>query len=73
MECAQTCRNETLRGLPWTVTPFASQANGKKQRSDWERGCSPVGTSLGHWTDGVSVPGTVSSVRRDHIYLDEYG
>lgn len=36
MECAQTgyrmCRNETLRGLPWTVTPFASQANSEKSR-----------------------------------------
>lgn len=44
------------------------------QSSNWERGCSPKGTSLGCWTDEVSVPGKlqVSSVRRDHIYLDEY-
>lgn len=80
MECAQTGyrmrRKETLCGLPWTVTPFALQANRKKmQRSNWERGCSPEGTSLGRWTDEVSVPGKlqVSSVRRDHIHLDEYG
>lgn len=48
---------------------------GKKQRSAWERLCSPAGTSLGHWTDEVSVPAKLqaSSLRRDQIYLDEYG
>lgn len=53
----------------------STSKQGKKQRSDWERGCSPVGTSLGYWTDEVSVPAKLlaSSVRRDQIYLDEYG
>lgn len=48
---------------------------GKKQRRAWERVCSSVGTSLGHWTDEVSVPAKLqaSSLRRDQIYPDEYG
>lgn len=42
MECAQTgyrtCRNETLRGLPWTVTPFELQANRKQSRGATGKG-----------------------------------
>lgn len=60
--CTNGIQNVQEWGLMWIAMDCHSlcitSKQGIKQRSDWERGCSPV-ASLRCWTDEVSVPGTL--------------